>query len=181
MTSPKSEVARHRHRIAHGEKKGKVATGTAKLTYFIFEGELVGSFGSEIVHFTTWSGGGGGSLKNSPNGSANNPYMYGLKEVDGDKGHKHVHGGPIPPGAYQIKIPEQNNKLGLCAKLDPFHELPNDRGGMAIHGEGQHGSDGCIVLHAGKCKPACNDDLHKLMEKLRVSTGGILLVLQATE
>jgi hypothetical protein len=165
------------HHALHKTKAHVALGGSALLTYYIFEGVLVGILDSRFVHLTAHSGGGGGSTKNLTTESANNPYLYGLKEVDikfKDKSkNKHVHGGPIPPGTYTIETPSNHKKLGLSARLVPHHALPNDRGGFYIHGPGPHGSDGCIVVD--------RSDLHKFMHALTASKGGSLVVCQAME
>ncbi len=115
MTS--KETALHHHLIEHARKPHRPVLGTAQLTYYIFEGVLVGFIESDLIHIMAWSGGGGGSRVNSPSESANNPYMYALKEVDTKKSRVHLHGGPIPPGSYQIYTPEIHPKLKLSAKL----------------------------------------------------------------
>jgi hypothetical protein len=165
------------HHALHKRETARHVTGTAHLTYYIFEGVLVGIVDSNPVHLTAYSGGGGGSTKNPSSESANNPYLYALKEVDlkfKDKSKNvHVHGGPIPPGIYRIEPPAHHKTLGLSAKLVPQQPLPNDRGGFYIHGSGPHGSDGCIVLG--------RPDLYKFMHSLAVSKGGNLVVCQAME
>ena len=168
---PPHEKAVHQHLTKHSKLKAKRAPGTAHLTYYIFEGVLVGFIGTEMVHLHAWSGGAGGSTKNPTDGSANNPYMYALKEVDTKK--KHIHGGPIPPGPYRILPPSHHGKLGLSAKLEPDRKLPGNRGGFYIHGQGPHGSDGCIVPK--------KDDFPSLMDKLTASHGGSLFVAQTME
>jgi hypothetical protein len=170
----RAHISEARHRGTKSTKwHGKLTTGTARLTYYIFEGVMVGFVDSGLVHLTALSGGGGGSTKHSANENANNPYVYALKEVD-DKGQKlHVHGGPIPPGTYQIHPPSVHPKLGLSARLEPLQPLPGHRGGFYIHGQGPHGSDGCIV----PSKAGFAD----LMDKLKASKGGGLEVCQSME
>ena len=123
------------------------------------------------------AGAGEAAPKNQTTDSANNPYLYGLKEVDlkikNSSKKTHVHGGPIPPGRYDVLPPAHHEKLGLSAKLEPLQKLPNDRGGFYIHGKGPHGSDGCIVLD--------RSDLVPLMRDLKASGGGSLVVCQAVE
>ncbi len=114
-------------------------TGTARLTYYIFEGLLVGIVNGKQLSISAYSGGAGGSYdKDAPTQVANNPYSYAVKEQEGDKkkGVPHEHGGPTPPRIPQSNSPEHSHKLGHHARLDPDEALPNDRGGMAIHGMG---------------------------------------------
>jgi hypothetical protein len=169
----------HRHLREHARGKGVTnpalpAYGTARLTYYIFEGVLVGFVEQDLIHITAWSGGAGGSKSHAPNENANNPYMYALKAKDNKARGVHTHGGPIPPGRYRIHIPGPHGHYKLCAVLDPLQPLPNKRDGFLIHGRGPHGSDGCIV-------PMNDDDFTSLMEKLKVSKGGLLHVCQSMD
>ena len=164
------------HRISH-----PAITGTARLTYYIFEGILVGNLGSadrqvkpgpsgpegRFVYLSAWSGGAGGSRKLPPQDSANNPYEYGLKE----KGA--IRGGPIPPGTYRIFPPSVHPTFKLSARLEPLQKVPNNRGGFFIHGRGPKGSDGCIVLN--------DSDHHPIMNALARSRGGLLVVCEAVD
>jgi hypothetical protein len=171
-------IALHRHRIEYAhkaDKPQKLVPGTAQLTYYIFEGVLTGIIGTEVIHVTALSGGGGGSKAHAAHDSTNNPYQYALKEVGDKNSRTHVHGGPIPPGPYHILLPVVDANLGPCAKLHPLFTLPGHRGGMAIHGRGPHGSDGCIVL------PYNHDDLVAWLKKLTKAGGGHLQVCEAME
>lgn len=149
----------------------------AELTYYIFEGVLVGTAGEKSFHIFALSGGGGGS-KSKQKGwvkseVVNNPYMTGLETKDTKSGHQH--GGPIPVGGYQIEKPEKNHKgHGRWASLTPMsgNKMAGRSGGFAIHGRGQHGSDGCIV-------PTNPANFHQLMDALEKDGGGTLFVLPA--
>ncbi len=142
----------------------------ANLTYYIFEGLLVGTANERFVHIAALSGGGGGSTRNRTDGKANNPYETGFKTRG--SGKLHQHGGPIPVGRYTIQSPAKHPHLGLSCRLDPSaHNSMMGRGGFYIHGRGPHGSDGCIVpLHQFK----------QLMDDLKKDKGGALFVLEAT-
>ena len=54
---------------------------------------------------------------------------------------------------------------------DPHNGIMN-RAGFAIHGRGQHGSDGCIV-------PFNPVDFQRLMDALEADGGGVLQVMSA--
>jgi hypothetical protein len=140
----------------------------ASLTYYIFEGVLVGTIGGNYIHEFALSGGGGGSTQNTPSGSANNPYSEGLKTSG--KGLRHQHGGPIPPGRYIIHQPTEHAHLGLSAYLEPAGGNMMGRDGFFIHGRGSHGSDGCVV-------PLSN--FTSLMAALGREGGGVLFVQEA--
>ena len=144
-----------------------------QLTYYLFEGILVGNVGERRFHIPALSGGGGGSTKSPAADSTNNPYMTGLKTGETKDGHRH--GGAIPVGKYRISPPVHNPHLGLAAQLTPSGTQPMyGRGGFFIHGRGPHGSDGCIVpLHVGEFKA--------LMGALRASKGGRLHVEDSME
>jgi len=155
-----------------------MAAGKALLTYYIFEGILVGQAGGKSFHIFALSGGGGGSKSTKPGwvagGVVNNPYMTGLKERDTKSGHRH--GGPLPVGRYTIAKPEANHGgKGRWATLvpDPWNVMMN-RAGFAIHGRGQHGSDGCIV-------PTNPADFQRLMDALEADGGGVLHVLSSMD
>ena len=142
------------------------AVPKANLTYYIFEGVLVGNAGGRSFHLLALSGGGGGSTKSRPAASMNNPYMTALKTTS--PGAQHQHGGPLPSGWYKILKPAQHPHLGRSALLEP--RIPNammGRGGFFIHGRGPHGSDGCIVPLS---------QFKELMDALDQSGGGTLRV-----
>jgi hypothetical protein len=141
----------------------------SNLTYYIFEGVLTGFANGSLIHISALSGGGGGSTKNRPSESVNNPYMEGLKTASTRTGH--VHGGPLPPGTYAVKHPAVHKHLGLSAELVPKRGNMMGRGGFFIHGRGPHGSDGCIV-------PLDHVQFNRLMHALNMSNGGILVVAE---
>jgi type VI secretion system (T6SS) effector TldE1-like protein len=143
----------------------------AQLTYYLFEGVLVGTADGKQFHISAASGGGGGSTKSAPADSTNNPYSTGLKTLEAKKNH--VHGGAIPPGKYTIAAPSQHPHLGRSAQLVPAGSQPMyGRGGFFIHGRGPHGSDGCIV-------PLHPQQFTQLMQALEHSKGGALRVEEA--
>ena len=164
-----------KHLLRKGKDKQPQPPGGAQLTYYIFEGVLVGSIDTEMIHVIAWSGGAGGSKrKDGPDPEVvNNPYLYGRKAVGKAKDPAHVHGGPIPPGRYQIYPPSEHPTLGLSSFLKPLQRLPNKRGEFFIHKQGRHGSDGCIV--------PTDESFAQLMGKLKASGGGNLHVCQCMD
>lgn len=118
------------------------------------ERALLGSFGSRRFHMFALSGGGGGSkgrLGIFPTEVVNNPYFESKRAKGPERDPKHEHGGPLPLGWYTVSPPRASTKaerarMGRCAKLTPrkWTNMMNRRG-MFIHGQGPHGSDGCIV------------------------------------
>ena len=148
----------------------------AELTYYIYEGLLVGKIENTFIQMSAVSGGGGGSKIRAGNDSTNNPYLTALKEVEGTPGRvPHVHGGPIPLGRYKIDPPGKHPKLGRSARLTPEQGTPMfNRDGFYIHGRGPHGSDGCVV-------PMKQDDFSTLLTLLERSRGGTLFVLETTD
>lgn len=145
---------------------------SASLTYYIWEGVLVGTAKGVFIHTFAACGGGGGSTEH-PAPNANNPYQQGLKTVEGSRFVKHVHGGPLPMGPYAIARPAHHPKLKLSARLTPTGGQPMfGRDGLLIHGPGPHGSDGCIVVESRKA-------LVTLMNALKASDGGTLHVEEA--
>ena len=143
---------------------------TTELTYYIFEGVLTGRADGKFIHILALSGGGGGSTRNTSTDATNNPYAEGQKTTGTGAGH--VHGGPIPPGSYQIATPAHHHHLGLAAHLTNVGKEPYGRSGFYIHTRGTHGSDGCIV-------PLSKSDFETLMASLSVSHGGKLFVLES--
>lgn len=148
--------------------------GNAVLTYYIFEGVLVGTVGGKSIHIFAQSGGGGSStIRASAPDAVNNPYRTGQKAVKGK-----VRGGPIPIGKYIIKKPAPWHK-GHAARLEPvpashFQERTGRSGGFLIHRSGPLGSDGCIV-------PVNVAEFEDLMNGLTKDNGGILTVLETMD
>src|SRR5262245_28662922 len=137
----------------------------ANLTYYIFEGVLTGTANGRMFHLQALSGGGGGSTRNPANTDANNPYSQGVKTTDRPQ---HRHGGPLPTGRYRIATPSRHPHLGPYDADQQRHMLGRD--GFFIHGQGPHGSDGCIVPLAS---------FQELMQALERERGGLLFVLEA--
>ena len=143
-----------------------------ELTYYIFEGVLVGKAGAQMIHMVAFSGGGGGSTRHPPADSTNNPYMTALK-MTAKNVTPHVHGGALPIGDYGIDRPKLHPTLGPSARLTPSKgQTMFGRDGFFIHGRGPHGSDGCIV-------PSSPADLVRLLSILESSQGGLLHVREA--
>jgi hypothetical protein len=146
----------------------------ASLTYYIWEGLLVGVAGSEFIQMYAGCGGGAGSTRKAFSDKANNPYMWAFKMKGAINARNHEHGGPIPPGKYRIAVPAQHPKLKLSARLTPEPGQPMyGRDGFLIHGPGPHGSDGCIVVE--------KKELVKLMDALKAAGGGTLFVEEAMD
>ena len=160
---------------------------SASLTYYIFEGILVGFVAGELVHIPALSGGRGGSTsKGAGTDAVNNPYMTGLettyhKDPKTGKlvhGEHDTHGGPIPVDRYRIAAPAlhtgANGHKFMAAVLTSTSPHRHHRGGFLIHGTGHHGSDGCIV-------PLNKSSFDRLMNLLKKDGGGSLQVLQAMD
>jgi hypothetical protein len=152
--------------------------GKAQLTYYIFEGLLVGWAGGCPISMPALAGGGGGSTSADPNhvehGIVNNPYMtHHITYKDG-QGRCH-HGGPLPPGRYTILRPDVTPrfpKRRAVLLAAPQNVLAHRRGNdFRIHGRGVHGSDGCIVVP--------EPQFGALMDALEMDNGGMLQVLEA--
>jgi hypothetical protein len=146
---------------------------SASLTYYIWEGVLVGRANGVFFQLFAASGGGGASTRNPPALSANNPYEVGLQTHGKATQKLHVHGGPIPPGPYRVARPTVHPLVRLSARLTPTGGQPMfGRSGFLIHGPGPHGSDGCIVLEDRR-------QLAPLLAALDASGGGTLHVEEA--
>jgi hypothetical protein len=152
------------------QRKGEYEMGKATLTYYIFEGVLVGTVDGKTIHIWAKSGGGGGSTKGaSAPDAVNNPYLTSQKLKVG------IRGGPIPIGRYKIQRPAPWHR-GLAARLEPeppshFQKRTGRGGGFLIHGSGPLGSDGCIV-------PTDKAEFLALINGLMKDNGGILTVLE---
>ena len=71
---------------------------------------------------------------------ANNPFTYKMKLEHGGVG------GVLPITEYVLRTHEDRVKRPNWIRLVPLHpEKMANRNGMAIHGRGPRGSDGCIV------------------------------------
>lgn len=139
------------------------------LTYNISGGLLYGRIDGAQVNGYAGSGGRAGTKDESGLNwwLANNPLATRVKLPD-DKSHP---GGPLPMGRYYV-IPHERRDNWL--RLQPVSEARMyGRSGMAIHGRGQRGSDGCIV-------PTDFTFLRQLcaLVKQREDAGGPHVVLQ---
>jgi hypothetical protein len=149
--------------------------GKANLTYYIFEGLLVGTVGGKGVHIFALSGGGATATKSTAirdEQAVNSPYRTGQLTQPG----KGIRGGPIPPGKYTIKKPAQWRNM-RAARLEPasplsFQAATGRDGGFLIHLRGGSGSDGCIV-------PVDSSQYHSLMDGLVKDDGGTLWVFES--
>ena len=141
-----------------------------ELTYYIFEGLLVGFAGGGFIHIFAGSGGGAGSKVHHTSWTANNPYATGVKTTGKAAAKSHQHGGPLPLGNYTIHPSAQHSRLGRSCFLEPdSHNYMHARSAFFIHGQGRHGSDGCIVPF---------EKLGFLLDQIDKDGGGTLHVLE---
>jgi len=143
---------------------------SAVFTYYIFEGRLVGIAAGKFFDLHALTGGGGGKRGPiSPDWNVvNNPYATSLKTKTS---HGHTHGGPLPPGSYDIAAPSKHPHLGLSSQLSGRHSGQMfGRSGFFIHNRGKHGSDGCIVPM---------ERFDELMRALEADKGGFLSVQES--
>ncbi len=116
------------------------------LTYNIVEMRLTGIIDGKTFDASAFSGGRAGSKqKNAVHPIlANNPFLTGVKKETKDD-----IGGSLPLGMYELKTHEDKKNKKNWIRLNPVAGTNmKTRGGMAIHGRGQRGSDGCIVPEA---------------------------------
>lgn len=119
----------------------------ARLVYSISSERLTGFVGNQRVNMWGGSGGRAGSTRVSPiSGLANNPAASLIQSTGavGSKGH--MEGGPIPQGRYAIRL--YGGTHGW-PQLSPVGHSAYGRTSFAIHAQGHHGSDGCIVVSSG--------------------------------
>jgi hypothetical protein len=144
----------------------------ADLTYYIFDGILVGFAGGGHIFMIAGSGGGSGSTSHTGSDTANNVYATGVKTTGGSKSKSHKHGGPLPLGKYKIHPSAKNPHLGRSCYLEPDpHNQMFGRSGFYIHGTGPHGSDGCIVPPSR---------LSFLLDQIDKDGGGTMFVEETT-
>jgi hypothetical protein len=96
---------------------------------------------------------------------------------------KHVgahRGGPIPKGLYKVDAPRSHNfaasdetpRMVRACKLNPTGQAQYGRDNFFIHGQGEQGSDGCIVPLYGQ--------VHMIFDLVSRNKGG-WLVVETTE
>jgi hypothetical protein len=112
-----------------------------ELTYNIASRLLTGAIDGHRVSAYAVSGGRAGTK--SKDGFnwwlANNPLATHVK-LPSNRAHP---GGPLPMGVYRILLHESKENWLRLLPLDD--RMMHGRSGMAIHGRGMRGSDGCIV------------------------------------
>jgi hypothetical protein len=113
----------------------------AELTYNIASGQLTGRIDGVSISASAGSGGRSGTKTAGALNwwLANNPLATGVK-LSSDKSRP---GGPLPLGEYKVVLHESRQNWLRLVPLD--EAAMHGRSGMAIHGRGPRGSDGCIV------------------------------------
>ncbi|MFT3816255.1 MAG: hypothetical protein QM750_01260 [Rubrivivax sp.] len=109
------------------------------LVYNIAEGRLNGEIDGVVIAAYAGSGGRANSKTRGAVNDwlANNPFAVGVKKTASNPG------GPLPMGRYYV-VSHEAHKNWL--RLVPVRQAAmHGRSGMAIHGRGPRGSDGCIV------------------------------------
>lgn len=146
------------------------------LEYRIADQVLEGILGGVKIRILAGCGGRAGSTKTNPLANvAQNPCMTDLKHVKGNKTARI--GGPLPCGLYKMKATQKQvtPKKGTTKFIDWIALEPEKsnlmfgRGGFAIHGRGEIGSQGCIV-------PYSASEFKKLYDCVKSNNGGILKV-----
>jgi hypothetical protein len=112
-----------------------------ELTYNIASGLLTGRI--DDVFISAYAGSGGRAGSKTPGSLnwwlANNPLATHVKQAANNANP----GGPLPMGVYKVILHEHRKNWLRLIPVDQAAMF--DRAGMAIHGRGPHGSDGCIV------------------------------------
>lgn len=117
------------------------AAAPPELMYNISSRLLVGQIDGQSISAYAGSGGRAGTkTKDGLNWwLANNPLATHVR-LPSSKSHP---GGPLPLGIYRMVLHETRHNWLRLLPLDD--RQMNGRSGMAIHGRGTRGSDGCIV------------------------------------
>jgi hypothetical protein len=114
----------------------------AELTFNIVEAHLTGKVDGVHINSRAHSGGRGGSKQAGVQKYflMDNPFATRAKRNDKDKASI---GGTLPMGCYSLRPHEsRSNWIRLIPATGTDMK---GRDGMAIHGRGKRGSDGCIV------------------------------------
>jgi hypothetical protein len=116
-----------------------VSPRDADICYNIATGRLDGQIDGHFVSMTAVSGGRSGSKTPGTLNYwlANNPFATRVKLTS------RVPGGPLPLGIYAVRTHESTQNWLRLIPADSAMMFGRD--GMAIHGRGPRGSDGCIV------------------------------------
>lgn len=139
--------------------------------YYVFSEVLVGDLDGKSFQMRAVSGGGRGGHKPE---STLASYSAHRATVKGKEARR---GGSLPPGLWQIEKPSSyTGKLGKpVARLTPigmqrsgFPTREYDNEPFLIHGPGDLGSDGCIVIERTRREP--------LLDAIERAGGAILLV-----
>ncbi|ORE88027.1 hypothetical protein ATO4_24756 [Aurantimonas sp. 22II-16-19i] len=112
------------------------------LVYNVCSSSLTGSIDGVNIVATAVSGGRAGSKLDDvvQDFIANNPFTTGIKLKNGGVG------GVLPLTEYRMRTHEDREKRPNWIRLIPIRpDEMRGRDGMAIHGSGPRGSDGCIV------------------------------------
>jgi hypothetical protein len=143
--------------------------------YYVYSEALVGSLNGESFVLTAYSGGGRGRAAKSKGRPEYSLASFSTRRGTDTK--RDVRGGPLPPGRWSIGKPsDYKGKMKRpVAKLTPignqvveystreFTEKP-----FLIHGSGEQGSDGCIVVE--------RVERERLLRAVESAGGAILLV-----
>lgn len=127
------------------------------LKYNIVEARLYGKI--ENLNIDAFAGSGGRAMtktKGAENWLLENNWMMTFAKTSNSNP-----GGPLPRGKYIMRIHESNENW---IRLIPMNgTYMGNRDGMAIHGRGPRGSDGCIVPNDFKVVT----DLIAVLEKIK--------------
>ncbi|MBL0419631.1 hypothetical protein JI739_04635 [Ramlibacter sp. AW1] len=145
---------------------------TFDLVYYVWSETLIGQIGKESFRIHAVTGGGRGRTKGKEERSMDSfsPYRATDKSED-------VRGGALPPGRWRIEKPsEYKGKMRKpVAKLTPKGNQLTDfamrdytDAPFLIHGRGEEGSDGCLVIEP--------DERQRLLNAVEEAGGAILFV-----
>lgn len=152
-----------------------MSTKDFDFVYYVWNEQLVGSIQGESFNVRAVSGGGRGGKAEDRSFDSFSPY----KATDDKTGAR---GGVLPPGKWKIQKPSnyKGKMKAPVAKLTPFgsqivdfsmREYTNRP--FLIHGPGEKGSDGCIVIERVERK--------RLLDAIEKAGGATLLVTQVAQ
>lgn len=147
------------------------------LVYYIWNEMLVGNVAGQSFSIRAASGGGRGRT-----GSGEERSFESFSPHRATNKKTHIRGGVIPPGLWRIELPSKyTGSFGKpVSKLTPVSNQVSDyatreyvNAPFLIHGPGEKGSDGCIVIE--------KVERRRLLSAVEKAGGATLLVSSVSQ